>query len=216
MTLPNDSILVTPGSGATLASHAISSKEYEAWLKSDGAGSLAVEPYGVWVAQTGDCPQDTVSGGIDNERFYLYNADASLIVDVLSVRLGHNRTDDLPTAPSFRSTLHRISGFDWTGGTTLTPVKADSTFGSLDADITCGWYGSSSSPPTFTKDGTLSRYSHNPQGRWTQNDFAVSLWDARMGSIVLRQNEGIGIDDFSGTADTSNSFNIYTVVFRVR
>lgn len=40
MTLPNDSILVTPGSGATVATHAVSSKEYQAVVVADADGHI--------------------------------------------------------------------------------------------------------------------------------------------------------------------------------
>lgn len=217
MTLPNDSILVTPGSGATLASHAVSSKEYEAWLKSDGAGSLDVEPYGIWVAKSGTRYKDTATGGRDNERMYLFNNDASLIVEVLSVVVAESFGSDFAGSDDWHTTLYRISALDWTGGTSITPVKADSSFGSLDADIASGWYDGNSSPPTFTLDGgALSRLVFRSAHRGTLHHLLRPLWGRDMPPIILRQGEGVGIEDAgAGLTNTSNLYE-YAIIFRVR
>lgn len=40
MTLPNDSVLVTPGSGATIATESIGGKEYQVFIPADNSGHL--------------------------------------------------------------------------------------------------------------------------------------------------------------------------------
>jgi hypothetical protein len=40
MTLPNDGILVTPGSGATVATHLVGTKEYQTMMQADSSGHI--------------------------------------------------------------------------------------------------------------------------------------------------------------------------------
>ncbi|MBI3936415.1 MAG: hypothetical protein HY323_05515 [Betaproteobacteria bacterium] len=49
MALPNDSVLFTPGSGATVATHTVSSKEYEADIQADPEGELEATRSTFWV-----------------------------------------------------------------------------------------------------------------------------------------------------------------------
>lgn len=82
MTLPNDSILVTPGSGATVATHAVSSKEYQAVVVADANGHI----YGTaetFIVATGNSANVAAAR---TTHFDLFNASGSgKIIEVVGL-----------------------------------------------------------------------------------------------------------------------------------
>lgn len=214
MTLPNDSILVSPGSGATLATHLASAKEYEAWLTANAAGEFA-DPVGTWgVAQHQVGASDGQSTSTIN-RLSILNADASLIVEVLSVWGRVIRTSSTLLGVATRARLQRMTGHS--GGSTLTPSKIDSTTGSLDADITVR-SGRAASNVTITGATGEELSSATAMVALTGMSEKFWLWNLRQEGlpIILRQNEGVFVSDFSDASDSTVSFINYGFTFRVR
>jgi len=79
-TLANDSVLVTPGSGATIATHLIGGKEYQAVVLADDAGHIhgSLETY--YYATP------TVAVGASKLYFDLFNATGSgKVIDVRGI-----------------------------------------------------------------------------------------------------------------------------------
>lgn len=207
MTLPNDSIVVTPGSGATVASHLISSKEYEVWVRAEENGALISDVVGLWSVNfltVPSTPQNAIS---------ILNADAALIVDVLAVWIqpvggtggGFFRDDPY--------SLTRITAHS--GGTSLTPSKVDTTTGALDADITVLGQATSATTTgeafgTYQNGGNSAGPDAGPYGR-------VYLWNWKIEGvpIVLRQDEGVlAVERGAGGALTYGSY--VGITFRVR
>ena len=79
MTQANDSILVTPGSGATVATHLANSKEYQVVMEADVLGHIkgSRASWFVWFAPATNAANRSVAD--------LFNADAALIVRVQGV-----------------------------------------------------------------------------------------------------------------------------------
>lgn len=133
MALPGDSITVTPGSGANVATEMVSSKEYQVMMLADRTGHIAGSRpvYFFRVAE-----QAHVAAA-STVHWDLFNADATLKVRVLSIQ-------QLPgfvtavTGVATNWTLQRTTTVG-TGGSALTAWLPDTATPqtALDADITC-------------------------------------------------------------------------------
>lgn len=149
MTQANDSILVTPGSGATVATHLVNSKEHQVVIAADPTGHLL----GSKPVYFFSIPSQVHVAGANTVHWDLFNADAALLVRIVTIR-------QLPNI------LTAVTGvvFDWqlirttavgTGGSAQTAWLPDLSQTALDADITCR------SKPTggATSGVTLMNYS---------------------------------------------------------
>lgn len=195
MTLAGDSILVTPGSGATVATHTVSSKEHQVVMVAgdDGhiLGSRPVYFYNI-------ASQVHVAGA-NTVHWDMFNADAALIVRVLSVRQIPNITTAV-TGIVFDWKLARTTAVG-TGGSAQTAWLRDTNDAALDADITCR------SKPTggATESTILFNYSLSSEETNTATIQVASQGglelvpvgliqappDIREKGIVLRQNQGL-------------------------
>ena len=131
MGLPNDSILVTPGSGATVATHSISSKEYQTMMMADDIGHLVGSKPSYFYNIASTVHVNTAN----TVMWDLFNADAALIVRVHSILQIPNITTSV-TGVVFDWKLARTTAVG-TGGTAQTAWLADTNDTALDADITC-------------------------------------------------------------------------------
>lgn len=131
MSLAGDSILVTPGSGATVATETVGSKEHQVIMVASPDGHLrGSKPlYGYTIAST-------VHVAVANTVMWdFFNADAALLVRVLSIRQIPNITTAV-TGVVFDWKLARTTAVG-TGGTAQTAWLRDLSQTALDADITC-------------------------------------------------------------------------------
>ncbi len=130
MTVSNDSILVTPGSGATVATHLVSTKEHQIVMVADKSGHI----YGskdTYIAYTGNTAHVAAAR---TTLIDLFNASGSgkvvcirgiYIIPALVAVTGVGQTYE----------LIRTSAVG-TGGTTLTPNPMDSTNAAIPAQVT--------------------------------------------------------------------------------
>lgn len=193
MTLANDSILVTPGTGATVATHLVSSKEYQAVVVagSDGhvLGSKPVYFYHI-ASQVHVAVANTV-------HWDMFNADAALLVRVVSIRQKPNIVTAV-TGIAFSWKLARTTAVG-TGGSAQTAWLPDTSQTALDADITCR-----SKPTGGATEGTIL----NTYDLHSEETNAGTMVIASMGGlelvpqslmdpvdgkpgILLRQNQGL-------------------------
>ena len=111
MTQANDSILVTPGSGATVATHLVSAKEYQVVMLADSDGQVhgSLETYGYATPNS--------VGGIDKLHFDLFNAVGSgKKIDIRGVWIIPRTDVAVAGALGIRVDLYRTSAVG-TGGT---------------------------------------------------------------------------------------------------
>lgn len=127
----NDSILVTPGSGATVATHLIDSKEYQAVVIADENGQI----WGSRDTYHFLLPSQVHVAASNTVHWDLFNADAALKVRVISILQIPNITTAV-TGIVFDWLLERTTSVG-TGGTALTAWLPDLSQTALDADITC-------------------------------------------------------------------------------
>lgn len=130
MPLPDGSIAATPGSGVLIATEDIGGVEYQAVMLADHTGHLlGSKPVYVF-----DLPS-AVHVAVANTVFWdLFNADASLVVRVMSIK---HKPDIITavTGVAFSWLLERTTAVG-TGGTAQTAWLPDTGQTALDADIT--------------------------------------------------------------------------------
>lgn len=194
MSLSNDSILVTPGSGATVATELIGSKEHQAIIQVDNRGHI-IGSLPLYFFQI---PSQVHVAAANTVHWDLFNADASLRVRVKSIR----QIPDVSiavTGVNFAWKLARTTDVG-TGGTAITAWLPDTSQTALDADITCR-----SKPTGGATEGTiLTNYSlfseetsqPGPQTAGAMGGQELVPWPL-VGSgpeaqgILLRQNQGL-------------------------
>lgn len=131
MTLANDSVTVTAGSGTTIATHAVSSKEHQVIVQAGDDGHILGSK---------DCYFYNIASQVhvaaaNTVHWDLFNADATLLVRVTSIK----QIPDIVTAVTgvaFSWKLARTTAVG-TGGTAQTAWLPDTSQTALDADITC-------------------------------------------------------------------------------
>ena len=179
----------TATGGDTIATHTIASKEYEVILLADISGHIVGSKpiYGI------NIPSQVHVNSASTVHWDLFNADAALVVRVLSIRQIPNVTTAV-TGIVFDWLLERTTAVG-TGGSTLTPFELDTANTDLDADITAR------SKPTggATQSTDLFNYSISSEETSAQAlqlaaqgglELIPDAWRDN-GGIVLRQNQGI-------------------------
>ena len=131
MALTNDSITVTPGSGATVATHLIGGKEHQAIVQVGESGHIigSKDTYVISI------PNTVHVAAANTVMWDLFNADASLLVRVVSIRQKPGITTAV-TGAAIDWQLFRTSAVG-TGGTPQAAWLPDLSQTVLDADITC-------------------------------------------------------------------------------
>jgi len=199
MTLAGDSILVTPGSGATVATHTVSSKEHQVMMRADAAGHIiGTKPIFLL-----NIPEQVCVAAASTVHWDLFNADASAVIRVLSIKQRSSITTAV-TGVAMNWVLSRTTAVG-TGGSTLTPNPLDTSNTALDADVTAR------SKPTggATAGTTLLNYSMHSEETNAGNyqivtNLGVELvpwWATQDGSgIRLGQNQGVRVEQTTNSA----------------
>lgn len=209
MALAGDSILVTPGSGATVATHTVSSKEHQVIMQADQSGHiLGSKPiYFFRVAF------QTHVGAANTKHWDLFNADPALVVRVVSA-LHIPDTVTAVTGQMFDWQLTRTTAVG-TGGTTQTAWLADLNATALDVDITCR-----AKPSGGATTGTvLTMWQMSSEETDTNSRMVASfggyesvpeqLRIANGGQgIVLRQNQGLQMLQVTSASAGNSGFLI--------
>jgi hypothetical protein len=190
MALANDSVAVTPGSGTSIATHLVGSVETQVVMLSHSDGQLVGSP-NIYCL---NIPEQVHVNTANTVHWDLFNADASLLVRVLSIRQIPSTTTAV-TGVAFAWSLDRTTAVG-TGGSTLTAWLPDTSQTALDADITAR-----SKPTGGATQGTVLRnYSIHSEETNTGNYVAMSQsgvelvpahLQAENRGILLRQNQGL-------------------------
>ena len=213
MTLAGDSVLVTPGSGATIATHIVAAKEHQVIMQADAQGHIlgTKDTYCYKIAE-----QVHVAAA-STIHWDMFNADAALIVRVPGVY-------QLPgiitavTGVVFTWTFQRTTAVG-TGGSAQTAWLADLSQAALDADITCRSKPSGGATPGVQ----LSAYSiHGEETNAASQMMHMMMIGgvanlvpkqiADKGGIVLRQNQGLSITQtLNSAAGNTGWLIVFTV-----
>lgn len=206
MTQANDSILVTPGTGATVATHLANSKEYQVMMQADDSGHIigSRPVYGYNIAsQVHVAAANTV-------HWDFFNADATLIVKVRSIRQKPNIVTAV-TGIAFSWKLARTTAVG-TGGSAQTAYLRDLSQTALDADITCR------SKPTggATEGVILSNYDMHSEETNAGTMVIASMGGLELlpsqiresGGLILRQNQGLRCVQITNSAAGNTGWDI--------
>lgn len=194
MTVSNDSILVTPGTGATVATHLVGGKEHQIVMVADEFGVIAGSASVYRLIINGSAV------GANKVHADLFNADPALIVKIVSAKVRPDIDTAVTGVVSAEINLTRTTAVG-TGGTAATLdstsltaptiVELDTNNAALDTDITAR-----AAPAGGATAGPLLGTRHV----FTEETNAGAALAALLGAefvptpdrpIVLRQNQGI-------------------------
>lgn len=201
MSLAGDSILVTPGSGATVATHTVSAKEHQVVMLAEPQGHLVGTVPTYWF-NTGAL---THAAAASTLMFDMFNADATQIVRVRSI-VHTTLVEAAVTGVGIRFQLLRTTTVG-TGGSTITFWDGDINDTDPDADVTArskatGGAGAGTSLMWWNRSVEETVAPANG------NDNEVLPHLLRQNGIVLRQNQGLRINQESNTSVGSSAFLI--------
>ncbi|MBI3936414.1 MAG: hypothetical protein HY323_05510 [Betaproteobacteria bacterium] len=175
MALPNDSILVTPGSGATVATHTVSSKEYPTVIVADAEGHLLGSGDVYFASSTVISPSVTAG----NTNICLFNPSASgkrlLVLAICMTTQG--------TVNKTHRVVRTTSG--GSGGTAITPFKRDT-----DSLAPVGTVQVLPTTQPTGKDSTVGLRLEQP----IETGGMPAFYDFRSYPIELLQAVGLALD----------------------
>lgn len=202
MSLANDSILVTPGSGATVATHTVGGKEHQVVMVAGPTGHIhdTLPTYYFW--------SGFVAGAQNRKHLEIFNATGSgVIVKVRKVFIQSNMVAGTHVGQQWDFDTTSAVG---TGGTTITGRKADSANSNISASVTCraGPTGGATKVATLWSvglDGEETRPASGLLGmiNWVPEGPNVQ-------EIVLNENEGFYVIQI--TSSTATTWGVLFVV----
>jgi hypothetical protein len=209
MSLAGDSILVTPGSGATLATHAVGGKEHPVHVVADYDGHIV-----------GSRPDFTVfydpaTNALNREVAELFNGSSSVdrVVRVRGIWVIPTNTSITGIQLGFD--VNRITSVGSTGSSTRTPRPMDTAYLPLDVGITAR-SGSTAGAALAYKYWCTYIWNDelSPSTAYIPLMNQLPILGDRVAEIVLRQNQGVQvkISQLTGTAAGLTGALIYFVV----
>lgn len=217
MTTANDSVTVTAGTGTTIATHLINSKEHQAVVVVGESGHIlgSKDTYVYMI------PSQVHVAAANTVHWDFFNADPALLVRVISIKQIPNITTAV-TGVVFDWQLFRTSAVG-TGGTAQTAWLPDLSQPALDVDITCR------SKPTAgatTSGSSLKNYAISSEettaatiqiaSRGGLELITENLTGQRTGGIqhgiLLRQNQGLKCVQVTNSAAGNTGWEIVFTV----
>jgi hypothetical protein len=194
MALPGDSITITPGAGATVATETVNAKEYQAMMVASANGHLlkTLDTYSYWSG---------INVGAQNKiHLDLFNAAAaSKLVRIRALYL-QCATSDVDNAVTYEFDVNKTSAVG-TGGSVLTGRLWDSSNTAIHASVTARHGATAGATVSFVYFPILidalntnqpgasmaSRVNHLPQGHYFQD-------------LILRADEGLSVSQITNNA----------------
>lgn len=205
MALANDSVTVTPGAGATIATHLAGSKEHQVVVMAEADGHIvnSKEDWFVWFPPATNAASRSVGD--------LFNADATVVVRVRGVWLIPTVT--AITGANIAFDLNKTSAVG-TGGTALTPRPLDSTFAALDSDITAraGATGGATLAHLLLTQYHFHEETNASTALVQHQNLLPSSIGNRVAEVVLRQNQGLQLkESVTSTVGLTGALFYFTV-----
>ena len=198
MALAGDSIIVTPGTGATIAAELIGGKKYEVVIQADSSGHLLgtlpsylyMTPFAAVGASKLYCDLFNASGSgkiIDVRGIWIIPETATIVTGVVGVRIDLYRTSTVGTGGTGHS--YKSATID-VGGGNICPL--DTTNANLPAQITARWLPSGGAAISEWMFATYSLGEETPQSMaymtQYQNILPNLVWGQK---LALREGQGI-------------------------
>lgn len=210
MSTANDSILVTPGSGATVATHLVNSKEHQVVMLSTESGLIYGSEQVYIYTMTGL----TNVAAARTTHFDLFNATGSgVVVELYGVYIipalvavtGVGLTWELAWSSSVGS-----------GGTTITATKADQSNASVSGSVTAR-----SKPTSGASIGSVIQYINSSSEETNPYSGMASILNhldwcgggaGPLQPITIRENQGIKIDQTTSSSVGTTTLTIVTAM----
>jgi len=192
MALAGDSILVTPGSGATVATHTVAAKEHQVVMVADADGHIQ-DSKPIYLYRIANQVHVAAASTI---HWDMFNADGSLLVRVVSIKQIPDAVTAV-TGVATNWTFQRTTAVG-TGGSAQTAWLPDTSQTALSANITCR-----SKPTGGAAAGTqLSAFSIHSEETNTATILLAAMGGLELipeclrlrgDGILLRQNQGLSV-----------------------
>jgi hypothetical protein len=196
MTKAGDSILVTPGSGATVATHTVDAKEHQVVMVADDDGHIRGSKltYVYYIAsQVHVAAASTI-------HWDMFNADGTLLVRVLSIKQIPNIVTAV-TGAATSWTWQRTTAVG-TGGSAQTAWLPDMSQTALSANITCRSKPTGGATPGIALAGYAIHSEETNAGTMvlaSLGGYELIPENLRAGpagnrkGVLLRQNQGLSV-----------------------
>jgi hypothetical protein len=215
MTLAGDSILVTPGSGATVATHTVSAKEHQVVMVAAETGQLLGSLPIYWYA----IAEQVHVAAASTIHFDMFNAHATLRVRVLSIRQRPSIVTAV-TGAAFNWTFQRTTAVG-TGGSAQTAILRDTATPqtALDAAITCRSKPTGGATPgvalrsyaVHSEETNVGVVALASQGGLELIPFG-QLRDYQYAGIYLGQNQGLSVTQTTNSSAGNTGWDILFTV----
>jgi hypothetical protein len=206
MVQANDSVTVTPGSGATIATHLASSKEYQVFMQANPDGHIlgSLPTYSAW--------STAVAASANLPYWHLFNATGSgKVLKVRKIFIQPSQAVNALVAQTWR--VAKTSAVGTTGNTSITINKHDSSDAALPAQVTCARSYSAGGTQTFTYfelpisvEETLPSVGLVPYFNILPTD-GEAVTD-----FVVREGEGLVVQNITGGSYTWSVLGTFTAV----
>lgn len=206
MAQANDSVTVTPGTGATIATHLAASKEYQVFMQANPDGHImgSLPTYSAW--------STVLAASANLVYWHLFNATGSgKVIKVRKIFIQPSQAVNALTAQTWR--VAKTSAVGTTGNTAITVNRHDSADTALPAQVTVArsyTAGGTESATLFelpiSVEETLPAVGLVPY-------FNVLPTDGEaVTDIILREGEGLAVKNVTGGAYSWSVLGTFTAV----
>ena len=205
MALPNDSVDITAGSGTTIATHAVSSKEYQVVMLANPTGNLVgtVPTYSAW--------SGAVTASANLPYLHVFNASGSgKVVKMRKVFIQPSQAVNALTAQTWR--VAKTSAVGTTGNTAITIQKHDSADAAVPAQITAARSYTAGGTQAFTYfelpvsvEETLPSVAVAPYFNILPNDGEI------VSDYILREGEGLVVQNITGGSYSWSVLGVFSI-----
>lgn len=183
MTTANDSVLVTPGSGATIATHLANSKEHQVVMVAHSNGHIrgTIPTYTFW--------RPYAAGAANQRTIDLFNASGSgVIVKLRKLFIQHNMAAVVGIGHVF-DVIHTTAV--GTGGTVITGQKVKTSDAAIPAQVTCRASATGGATESFVRFGIAVDPEETRPGAAIMGMINWLPEGEDVGDIELAEGEGI-------------------------
>lgn len=183
MTLANDSILVTPGTGATVATHSAGSKEHQVVMVAHSSGHIhgTIPTYTYW--------RPYAAGAANQRTIDIFNAAGSgVVVKLRKLFLQHNMAAITGVGHTF-DVIHTTAV--GTGGTVITGRKVKTSDAAIPAEVTCRLSATGGATESFVRFGIAVDPEETRPGAAIMGMINWLPEGEDVGDIELAEGEGL-------------------------
>jgi hypothetical protein len=206
MVQANDSVTVTPGSGATIATHLANSKEHQVFMQANADGHIlgSIPTYTAW--------STSLTASANLVYWHLFNASGSgKVVKVRKIFVQPSMVSTALAGQTWR--VAKTSAVGTTGNTAITPRANDSNDAALPAQITVARSYTAGGTQTFTYfEIALDPEETRPAVGITPYFNILPTDGEFVSDIVLREGEGMAVQNVTGGSYAWSVLGVFTVI----